>query len=244
MVGLICPVVAHTRSVRLELADGHLDPWGKGKLFGIRQVLVIGKARDTLPCKAADVLKASAAEMPIGGPLAEAQKACAVRMIEGKIDDMRLNAAEVLSHACPVRSSEAGRAENITDGTDSEWWTPQETAWLEIDLGRPSCVWEVSVQWWGISVSDNFRILSSVDGSGFTERRTQADAGAVSEYCNGWTKVLGWDETTTCVRLELADGHLDPWDKGMLFGIRQVLIKGECGTHYIDGRNMSCNMSC
>ena len=32
-----------TRVVRLELEEGRLDPWGKGKYFGIRQVVVKGK---------------------------------------------------------------------------------------------------------------------------------------------------------------------------------------------------------
>lgn len=32
-----------SRVLRLELEEGRLDPWGKGKYFGIRQLIVIGK---------------------------------------------------------------------------------------------------------------------------------------------------------------------------------------------------------
>eukprot|EP00927_Polykrikos_kofoidii_P079516 TRINITY_DN76297_c0_g1_i1.p1 TRINITY_DN76297_c0_g1~~TRINITY_DN76297_c0_g1_i1.p1 ORF type:complete len:846 (+),score=99.59 TRINITY_DN76297_c0_g1_i1:57-2540(+) len=230
---------APTKCVRVELAEGHLDPWGQGKLFGIRQVLVMGQPnlpfQDRLPCKAADVLKALVATMPIDGPLEAEHKECAIQLIHEKVDDIKLELAEVLSHAKPVRSSEPDRAQNVTDGTNSEWWTSEPTAWLEIDLGHPSYVWEVSVQWWGCSLSDNFKVSSSLDGDEFIENRTQADASSVSDAYNGWTSVPGWDEPTTCVRLELADGNLDPWGHGKLFGIRQVLIKGERATHYKDG---------
>ena len=48
---------------------------------------------------------------------------------------------------CPERGN------NLLDGTPSEWWSGEETAWVELDLGRATRVSEVRIQWWGISVS-------------------------------------------------------------------------------------------
>lgn len=57
-------------------------------------------------------------------------------------------------------------------------------------------------------------------------QRTQADASERSDGCNGWISIPGWDTPTKMVKIELADGHKDPWQMNKLFGIRQVLIKG------------------
>ena len=45
--------------MRVELADGSLDPWGQNKLFGIRQLNVHGKGL-TRPESPAAVLKVAA----------------------------------------------------------------------------------------------------------------------------------------------------------------------------------------
>ena len=47
------------------------------------------------------------------------------------------------------------------DGTSSEWWTSEETAWVELTMDRAIRVSEVRIQWWGISVSKDYTILSA-----------------------------------------------------------------------------------
>ena len=143
-----------------------------------------------------------------------------------------------------VRSSDEtdrpGR--NVVDGTDSEWWTPHTTAWLEVDLGETCHITGVRIQWWGTSVASTFRLSSSGgnegneggsegDGPVFdgVSQRTQLDATGPSESYNGWSDVGGWDLPTRVVRLDMCDGCEDPWGKGMMFGVRQVVITGSSG---------------
>ena len=66
------------------------------------------------------------------------------------------------------------RGDNLLDGTDSEWWTSQETAWIELDLGRKVRVSKLKIQWWGTSVSKNYTVLAAGgDGrANFVERKT------------------------------------------------------------------------
>ena len=138
---------------------------------------------------------------------------------------------DIVSRFKPVRASVMERAQNVVDGTASEWWTSDETAWLEIDLQELCFITQLRVQWWGESTSDTFRVLSSGDGADFTEQRTHSDAGPLSDAYNGWVAVPGWETQTSRVRLELSNGHLDPWGMNKLFGIRQILISGEVSRH-------------
>lgn len=224
-----------TARIRLELADGHKDPWGKNKLFGIRQVVIFGRASkpfcDRVPFTAEEMLK-RAAKCMTGDDIAEyVHIACAQAFICERVDGIRVELAQVVSHRKRVRASEAQRCDNVTDGTGSEWWTGQDTAWIEIDLEEPCVVYQIQIQWWGVCCSDRFRVLSAIGDSTFAEQRTHLDAGPVSECCNGWTTIPGFEVPATCVRFELADGHKDTWGKNMLFGIRQILIKGEAGVY-------------
>ena len=144
----------------------------------------------------------------------------------------------VLSLHCAVRSSdETDRpGGNVVDGTESEWWTPRTTAWLEVDLGETCHITGVRIQWWGTSVASTFTLSSSGEGEDGTgevfdgvSQRTQLDATGPSETYNGWSDVAGWDLPTRVVRLDMGEGSEDPWGKGMMFGVRQVVITGSSG---------------
>lgn len=140
-----------------------------------------------------------------------------------------------ISFSKPTRVSDcAERAANPVDGTDSEWWTGESTAWLEVDLQDACQIHNVRIKWWGVSVASSFTILSSEDGANFVERRTQANATETPDGYNGWSEVPGWDAPTRHVRLELRDGQLDPWGMNKLFGIREFVVRGvqnlECTT--------------
>mmetsp|Transcript_30875 Transcript_30875/g.67596 ORF Transcript_30875/g.67596 Transcript_30875/m.67596 type:complete len:646 (-) Transcript_30875:42-1979(-) len=128
------------------------------------------------------------------------------------------------------------RAANVVDGTGSEWWTGQTTAWLEIDLGDVFHIHEVKIQWWGISVAKRFSLLFAVDNDApFAEARNHVGVPGPSDEYNGWTTLpVSGAGPARRLRLELADGRMDPWGKNMLFGIRQVLVSGTPARSFAD----------
>ena len=44
---------------------------------------------------------------------------------------------------------------------------------------------------------------------------------------NSWSKINGWIAEAWRIRIELKDGCLDPWGKGMWFGIRNIIVRGK-----------------
>lgn len=120
-------------------------------------------------------------------------------------------------------------ADNLVDGTESEWWTESETAWIEVNLQELCSVTSIKIHWWGFSVAKSFKILSSSDGLHFTQQRSELDAVADGEECNPWCHIPGWDDTTTHIRVELADGQQDPWGMNKWFGMRSLQVLGRKG---------------
>eukprot|EP00397_Hematodinium_sp_SG-2012_P020855 GEMP01021513.1.p1 GENE.GEMP01021513.1~~GEMP01021513.1.p1 ORF type:complete len:598 (+),score=148.68 GEMP01021513.1:39-1832(+) len=123
----------------------------------------------------------------------------------------------------------AERAINLVDGTGSEWWTGDSTAWIEIDLEEACSIQSVRIQWWGISVAAVYTIYSAPpDSTGitFVHQRSHHDAVENPVDYNGWTEVPGWEAPTRRVRVEMSQGMLDPWGKRKLFGIRQIIVRG------------------
>lgn len=143
---------------------------------------------------------------------------------EGKVAGRRHD----LGRLRPVAASaDHGRAANIVDGTDSEWFpdTPAEPQWLQVDLQRPCLVEAVRVKWWGDYGSRNsLRVLSArgVDGADFVRRGVRERA---ADF-NGWTELRGWDGPTRLVRLELGSPGPDCFGLGKQYGIRRVEILG------------------
>ena len=134
---------------------------------------------------------------------------------------------ECLSDGKPVTVSDCGeRAVNIVDGTGSEWWTDQESAWVEIDLLFKCFIKDVKIQWWGTSISSNLLISAAENGDDFIEIRTSKDAVESPTDMNGWSRFLGWAIPTRKVKLNLRDGSLDPWGMNKYFGIRQIVVTG------------------
>eukprot|EP00656_Telonema_subtile_P025598 TRINITY_DN2763_c0_g1_i1.p1 TRINITY_DN2763_c0_g1~~TRINITY_DN2763_c0_g1_i1.p1 ORF type:complete len:562 (-),score=87.81 TRINITY_DN2763_c0_g1_i1:144-1829(-) len=239
-----------TTKVRVELADGSLDGWGMNKWFGIRQFNISGTTADA-PTSPPAVMKQMATvrlhqervAAPTGATAADAGDrvscsttvlACAVGFIQESIDQgvnqieaLQAIPVEELSLGKPVRvSSFEDRGTNLVDGTDSEWWTETDTAWFEIDLQQTCTVSGLRVHWWGTSVAKIFKIFSSSDGVSWKQQRCETDAGALSEYCNGWSEVPGWREVSRHVRVELCDGSLDPWGMNKWFGLRNFCVMG------------------
>lgn len=252
-----------TSRLRCELADGSLDPWGQGMMFGIRQCNVYGVYCQP-PAAAPDVLKIAASnllsnltvttaegataadagdypiaqnvrETNINGPLA-----IAVEYISEKIDATRAklhgrpgvpieNLSLALDGPRPGHvqvSSGEDRAGNLVDGTNSEWWTEEKTAWIEVDLQEPCAITSLQIHWWGYSIAKCYKVLSSSDGISFKEQRFESDATSDGASGNPWHEIPGWDDITTHVRMELADGQEDPWGKGMWLGIREFNVMG------------------
>ena len=141
----------------------------------------------------------------------------------GKIND---GVTDVSSRASVTVSDCPERGQNVVDGTSSEWWTGEETAWLELDLGRDCLVAELRIQWWGISVSKDYTVLAAErDGEFQKVCDTEAELESPEGY-NSWSRLQGWTQETQRIRIELKNGQMDPWNMGKWFGIRNIVVQG------------------
>ena len=135
--------------------------------------------------------------------------------------------SKLLSKGSIVKVSDChDRRQNIVDGTQSEWWTSKENAWVEIDLGLDCIVTDVKIQWWGTSVSKNYIVYAAQKDGTYKEMRKTIDEVEKPTGYNGWSSLPGWTMKTTRVKFILEGGSLDPWGKGRWLGIRQILILG------------------
>ena len=131
--------------------------------------------------------------------------------------------ATVRVSSCPERG------DNLLDGTDSEWWTQEDTAWIELDLGRPVTVSKLKIKWWGTSVSRDYTVLASGQDGVLREVANNRVELESPEGLNSWSKLRGWDLETFRIRIELRNGCLDPWGMGMKFGIRNIIVEENTG---------------
>ena len=135
--------------------------------------------------------------------------------------------SEVLSMGKPVIVSDCSeRGHNLVDGTDTEWWSENETASIEIDLESICIIKSVNIQWWGISISSNISIFAFEPEKDFIEVRSSSNKIEAPEEMNGWSFLKGWDIPTNKIRFKLYNGCLDPWGMNKHFGIRQIVIRG------------------
>ena len=118
------------------------------------------------------------------------------------------------------------RAKNLIDGTDSEWWTNQEAAWVMLKFEQICKINTISVKWWGISVSKDYKVLAAGHDGIFHEVKTSLDEFEHPQGCNSWSRLGGWHMDTLMIKFELKNGHLDPWQMGKWFGIRQIKVIG------------------
>jgi len=133
---------------------------------------------------------------------------------------------DISSRATVTVSDCPERGQNVIDGTSSEWWTGEETAWLELDLGRDCLVTDVRIQWWGISVSKDYTVLAAgQDGEFQKVFDTEAELESAEGY-NSWSRLPGWSQETHRIRIELKEGQMDPWNMGKWIGIRNIVVEG------------------
>ena len=135
----------------------------------------------------------------------------------------------------------AERAANLVDETDSEWWTGNDGATIELHLkeGLTSChISSLSIKWWGTSRSSDFEVYVSSGSddeyclsASYLEGRemgTVNDDPGPNGY-NGWTHFpLGWQKETARIKILLKEGsgQFDVWNMGKQFGIRQIKLTG------------------
>ena len=211
--------LVETCRIRLELFDGNKDPSkNKGMSFGLRQLQVFA-------IKTSDEEKAS----PISPVLLDADKALEE---EVEIQVKESKGVRVISEGKHVRvSSTQERGKNITELSESQWWTGDETAWIEIDLKTACIVDHVKIHWWGHTKANHFKIFAITENGDKilvkTEEDQTFDEGEENKKRNQWINISGWLVETCRIRLELSDGNSDPSkNKGMSFGVRQVVIFG------------------
>ena len=106
--------------------------------------------------------------------------------------------------------------------SDTEWWTPQEEAEIEIKLPRRAEIEEIKIKWWGLSRARKFSI--------------QMDSSQVFEFSetekpdyNSWRQINLKDvkKKVQTIKLLLKKGVSDPWKMNKKLGIRQILIFGK-----------------
>ena len=143
------------------------------------------------------------------------------------LKDVAMDLSDDISSYKHVQVSDCNeRANNLVDGTDSEWWTENDTAWIEIDLLDIYHIREVYIKWWGVSVSKSFNIFASSNENYQQVKNHLDDENNIDGY-NQWSKFKGWSEPTRQIRFDLKDGQLDPWSMNKKFGIRQIVVKGQ-----------------
>lgn len=153
------------------------------------------------------------------GMLVDAETGCRAIRKKGEVD-------EELSLYQPISASSSQElAKNLLDGTDSEWWTPEDQAELTIDLGREVHVREFKIKWWGGSWADNIGVSVSTDREAWTTVRTDKDVVEGPTF-NGYSRFPGWITDTRYIRLNLAHGHEDIWGKHERLGMRRIEVHG------------------
>ena len=216
-----------TRKVRLELYDGNEDPWNMNMLFGLRQIQVFSADRIETRTHSVDICK-------------EFEK-------EAEIQENQSAETRIISDNKLVKASSAADwAFHITENSWSQWWTEEETAWIEIDLQETCYVDQVKIQWWQHSKADRYKMFAIAEnGQQFlvkTEEDQTLDEEEKEKDCNQWIKLSCWKEETRKVRLELYDGNETPSYMNSQFGLRQVVISGRakintvnlCGSNWRD----------
>lgn len=122
-------------------------------------------------------------------------------------------------------SSSQSTAYLIVSG-QSSWATPDKAVTVEIDLGAPCNIREISIHWWGYSRSNDYDVYVKVNDQ-FKKVATRKDERTVSNGgLNGYSILQGWEHRITKVKFELRKGRLDPWYGKYYIGIRKVTILG------------------
>ena len=197
--------------LRLEVKNSTQHKWLL-KEFGLQNVMIHGEeisVKNLLIKKAKDELSA----WP---------------MVLDHVSSMLFEADfELLSSMAKCRTSDCHeRAQNIIDGTQSEWWSENQDAWVEIELQSQSQIYGVKIQWWGTSVSRDLRVYIVNEEGKLSKVKTSADELKSPADYNDWSIFSGWNASTKIIRFELKDGSLDPWGMGKYFGIRQIIVTG------------------
>lgn len=149
--------------------------------------------------------------------------------VEGHVDgspvtSRRRPAIGPLDASCEASSSYVGRGcERLLDGDhETEWFAGkgQQTAWVVLDLGADREIREVSWSFWAKSA--DWILESRPDGGSWTQRDAQQ---GMNDF-NGRVELKGWKAASRWLRLSLRNGHLDPWNFGVYFGLRSFVVIG------------------
>ena len=206
------PINKVLSDLRLEVKNNNQHKWVMKKDFGLQSIIIHGE------------------EISVKNLLIEKAKKelSAWPVVVDHVCSMLFEAdLQLLSLMAKCRTSDCQeRAQNIIDGTQSEWWSENQEAWVEIELQSQSQICGVKIQWWGTSVSKDLRVYIVNEEGELTNVKTSADELKSPVDYNDWSIFRGWDAETKTIRFELRDGSLDPWGMGKYFGIRQIIITG------------------
>ena len=155
--------------------------------------------------------------------------------VEGHVDGSpvvarRRPAISRFSGKCSASSSFPGRgpARLLDDDRETEWFAAkgQSNAWILMDLEGDKMITSVSWIWWAKSMADEWVLESRADGEDSWVRRSGHQDVSVSSDFNAAVSVKGWATKSRWIRLTMGKGHLDPWNFGVLFGLRSFHVSG------------------
>ena len=158
--------------------------------------------------------------------------------LEGSVDGSpvavrRRPAVVALTASCRATASSKyqGRGpERMIDADyDTEWFAAkgEQEAWVIFELTEEAAVDSLGWTWWAKSMADDW-VLSSrrLSTDPWTERSSSKSLDKPASYFNAEVRLPGWQEPSRWIRLQMQNGHQDPWNFGVFFGIRSFTVFG------------------
>ena len=125
----------------------------------------------------------------------------------------------------PVTSTSFDNAQKMTDNSFESALCKEPTADFEVDLGKSSSIREIKFHWWGYSKPKTYRIYGKDVLGNWKLIRTNLDESVVGWF-NPWSTLPGFPDKVWGIRVEMENGKLDPWNKGVWIGIRGFIVLG------------------
>eukprot|EP00434_Breviolum_minutum_P030426 symbB.v1.2.026909.t2/scaffold2726.1/size72210/7 len=115
----------------------------------------------------------------------------------------------------------------LDDDTETEWFAGkgEQDAWILLDLEGERVITSISWIWWAKSADEWILESRKQESEPWLRRSSNTEVIASSDF-NGEVLVKGWDTPTRWLRLTMSKGHLDPWNFGVLFGLRSFAVLG------------------
>ena len=117
---------------------------------------------------------------------------------------------------------------NLFDGSKSEWMSCANKNNISVGFNKPYHADSIRLQWWGISEAKTYTLKLLFSGAeSACLKKIDADSYGNNGAYNSWTtfKLNKNAPKLTGLELSLENGTLDPWNKGVHIGMRNIEVK-------------------